>query len=74
MGRHDERLLREISKYFYDSSGIYYRLCRYMAFMYRYDWYIMPYREKVEETKKLEKSFSDALLYLDKSQVKRLSG
>ena len=74
MERHDEKTLREISRYFYDSSGIYYRLCRYMAFMYRYDWYIMPYREKTEETKKLEKAFSDALLYLDKSQVKRVSG
>jgi len=38
-----------------------------MAFMYRYDWYIMPYREKTEDSKKLEKAFSDALLYLDKS-------
>lgn len=74
MARHDEKTLREISKYFYESSGIYYRLCRYMAFLYRYDWYLMPYREKIEETKKIEKGFSEALLYLDKSQVKRLSG
>lgn len=74
MATRDEATLREISKYFYQSSGIYYRLCRYMAFTYRYDWYIMPYREKVEETKKLEKTFSEALLYLDKSQIKRVCG
>lgn len=74
MATRDYTTLREISQYFYESSGIYYRLCRYMAFLYRYDWYIMPYREKKEDTKKIEKGFSDALMYLDKSQVKRVSG
>ena len=35
--------MREISNFFYKTSGIYNRLCRYMAFMYRYDWMITPY-------------------------------
>jgi hypothetical protein len=35
--------MREISNFFYKTSGIYSRLCRYMAFMYRYDWMITPY-------------------------------
>jgi len=29
--------MREISNYFFTKSGIYSRLCRYMAFLYRYD-------------------------------------
>ena len=35
--------LREISDYFYKTSGIYARLCRYMSFLYKYDWFITPY-------------------------------
>lgn len=35
--------MREISNFFYRSSGIYSRLCRYMAYLYRYDWFITPY-------------------------------
>lgn len=74
MAKRDRSTLREISEYFYESSGIYYRLCRYLAFLYRYDWYIMPYREKKEDSKKIEKGFSNALMYLDKSQIKRVCG
>ena len=29
--------MREISNFFYRTSGIYNRLCRYLAYMYRYD-------------------------------------
>lgn len=29
--------MREISNFFYKTSGIYARLCRYMAYLYRYD-------------------------------------
>ena len=35
--------MREISKFFYDTSGIYSRLVRYVAYLYRYDWLITPY-------------------------------
>ena len=35
--------LREISNYFCAVSGIYSRILRYMAFMYRYDWMVTPY-------------------------------
>ena len=34
--------LRRISNYFFNTSGIYSRLCRYMAFLYKYDWFITP--------------------------------
>lgn len=29
--------MRDISNFFYKTSGIYSRLCRYMAYLYRYD-------------------------------------
>lgn len=71
--KHDYATLREISKYFYESSGIYYRLCRYLAFLFRYDWYVTPYVNDMKGEKVL-KEVSRVLLYLDKSEVKRLCG
>lgn len=69
--------LRNISAYFYESSGIYYRLCRYMAFLYRYDWYVTTFMidsvGKVNQNKVLN-DFSKVLLYLDNSNVKKLFG
>lgn len=35
--RQDIKELRAISNYFFLRSGIYSRLCRYMAYLYRYD-------------------------------------
>ena len=35
--RQDLKKIRAISEYFYYSNGIYERLCRYMAYIYRYD-------------------------------------
>ena len=40
--------MREISNFFYRTSGIYSRLCRYMARLYKYDWFITPYIENCE--------------------------
>lgn len=34
--------LRRISDIYYRRSGIYSRLCRYMAYLFRYDWMITP--------------------------------
>ncbi len=39
----DYETMRDISNFFYKTSGIYNRLCRYMAYLYRYDWLITPY-------------------------------
>ena len=64
-----------VSNYFYESSGIYYRLCKYLAFLYRFDWYITPYTVSARKDKeKLLKDFSKVLLYLDKSNIKRMFG
>ena len=39
----DYETMKEISNFFYKTSGIYSRLCRYMAYLYRYDWMVTPY-------------------------------
>jgi len=36
-------MMIEISNFFYRTSGIYARLCRYMAYLYKYDWFITPF-------------------------------
>ena len=71
--------MREISNYFYKISGIYQRLCRYMAYMYRYDWLVTPYFQ--EEKSKNEKSFENlitnfkkVLNYIDNFNVKKNFG
>jgi len=40
--------MRDISNFFYRTSGIYSRLCRYMAYLYKYDWFITPYYNNCE--------------------------
>ena len=73
----DYNLMREISDFFFKTSGIYSRLVRYMAYLYRYDWMLTPYvnvdREKVDSEKVLE-TFYKALSYIDNFEVKRLCG
>ena len=68
--------MRAISIFFYKTSGIYSRLCRYMAYLYRYDWMVTPYIN--EETKKTEdkvlEKFYEVLLYLDNFNAKRFFG
>ena len=74
----DYEEMRAISNFYFDSSGIYARLCRYMAKMYRYDWMITPYineevtKEKDENT--ILADFYKILLYFDNSELKRLFG
>ena len=53
LANRDIATLREISKYFYRTNGIYFRLCNYFAQMYRYDWYIVDevYDDKVDKEK-----------------------
>ena len=67
--------LREISEFFYRASGIYARILRYMAFMYRYDWFVTPYLddEKAKKEKLLE-GFHNCLNDLDNFGVKKQFG
>ena len=54
--RRDIKDLRAISNYYFIKSGIYSRLCRYMAYLYRYDWTIVPirYDDKIKDEKVIE--------------------
>ena len=74
--RGDLEKLRQISNFFYDCSGIYSRMLRYMAFMYRYDWYVTPYVEDKEgaNNDKLLSTFTKVLRTLDKFGVKKKLG
>ena len=71
----DYKELRRISNLFYKVSGMYQRVCDYFAYLYRYDWYVVPevYDESTKEDKIL-KDFSKVLNYLDNSYLKKLCG
>ena len=73
----DYETMRDISNFFYKTSGIYSRLCRYMAYLYRYDWMVTPYintpTEKVKSEKVLD-GFSKTLTFLDNFEVKKFFG
>ena len=70
--------MREISNFYFETSGIYSRLCKYMAYMYRYDWMVTPYINEEAATEKDQDNalseFYKILLYLDNSELKRLFG
>ena len=70
--------MREISKFYFETSGIYSRLCKYMAYMYRYDWMVTPYvNDEVASDKDKDTALADfykILLYLDNSELKKLFG
>ena len=67
----DLKAMREISNFFFKTSGIYARLCRYMAYLYRYDWVITPYVNDTNiKQEKILDSFNKALFALDNFDVK----
>lgn len=71
----DYAFMREVSNFFYESSGIYGRLCRYIAYLYRYDWYVTPYinNDKIKGDKILTE-FNKVLNYVDALAIKKNSG
>lgn len=73
LAEQDTRVLREISNYFYRTSGIYQRACNYFATMYRYDWYITA--EVIDKTvaeEKLVDEFRRISHYLDNSYIRKI--
>lgn len=73
--RGDINKMRDISNYFYKISGIYQRLCRYMAYMYKYDWFVTPYYSSNNiKPDKLLIAFKQALKYMDDFGVKKTFG
>lgn len=78
LGRYNLDTLVEASDFYYRSSGIYSRLCRYAAYLYRYDWFVTPYFNSEDasaaQLKNALKQFNDVLLFLDSSDLKKLFG
>ena len=77
INNYDLAEMREISEFFYKTSGIYSRLVRYMAFMYRYDWFLTPnaYANKEQlKTDKVAGEFYHCLEVLDRFSVKKTLG
>ena len=86
--RRDITKLRAISNFYYDTSGIYKRLCRYLAYLFRYDWYVVPYiyggdtypvdSEKgdvgAKDVNKILDGFFKTLRYLDNFRAKLVLG
>ena len=74
----DYEEMREISNFYFETSGIYSRLCKYMAYMYRYDWMVTPYINEDVASEKDQNAalteFYKILLYLDNSELKKLFG
>lgn len=76
MARHDLEEMRNISNFYYNVNGMYERVCNYFAFLYRYDWYVVPevydYDDLNEE--KCLRDFSKILNYLDNSYIRKICG
>lgn len=86
---YDVQKMRDISNFFFRTSGIYSRLCRYMAYLYRYDWFITPYINNCEnlikdteeddsldlkEKRKIFTNFFKILRYFENSDIKNWCG
>lgn len=71
----DAKELRAYSNHFFNNSGVYSRLCRYMAYLYRYDWVVTPiqYDSKINPAKVQEGWYKAAVL-LDNSKLKKQFG
>lgn len=67
----DIKALRALSNYYFIKSGIYSRLCRYMAYLYRYDWMITPirYDDKIKDEKVIE-GWLKSVAFLDNCDLK----
>ena len=71
----DLKTIRELSRFYFNISGIYERVCKYAAKLYRYDWYIEPriYNKTEAIVKKATKEFYSTLEYFDNSYIKKIT-
>lgn len=76
LSRKDLDSLRRYSEVYYTKSGIYSRLCRYMAFLFRYDWMVTPvtgWDAKVKDSKVIE-GWLRGCKFLENSEFKKVCG
>lgn len=71
----DVPTLREISRYYYKTNGIYQKVINYFATMYRYDWYMVPeiLSDNVKEEKVIT-DFTKTLNFFDATHIKKVCG
>lgn len=64
--------IRGISKHFFATSGIYGRVCRYLAYLPTYDYLVTPYlkHENIVDQKGFLADFNKSLGYLDSMNLK----
>lgn len=76
LAENDLNTVRSISNFYYKFSGIYRRVCDYIAFLYRYDWYAVPeiYDGTDIKEEKILKEFAKLLTFLDNSYIKKKCG
>lgn len=67
--------MREASEFYFKISGIYSRLCKHLANLYRYDWMITPFRgsDKITPDKIID-GFNKSSYYLGEFGVKEFLG
>lgn len=73
----DYQRMQDISNFFFKTSGIYSRLCRYLAKIYRFDWMVTPCvysSSSKEKASKMKDNFYDILNFLDQMKVKETLG
>lgn len=73
----DALALRGLSDYFFRVSGIYQRLCKYLAYLYKYDYFITPYTIvslKDKEEEKMLIHFHRILKMFDEFEIKKFFG
>lgn len=69
------REIRAISNLYFEKSGIYSRLCRYMAYLYRYDWFLTPLiLDSSIKNEKVIEGWYKASLLLENSELKKTFG
>ena len=68
--------LRMASEFYVKTSGIYSRLCKYLAFLYKYDWVVTPYlnTDSEQNRKKMSADFGKLLSFLEDFGVKKYLG
>lgn len=72
---HNVAELRSYSMHFFNTHGIYSRLCRYMAYLFRYDWVVTPvqYDSRVKP-EKVQEGWYKSLVLLENSKLKKAFG
>ena len=70
---------RALSNFYYKISGIYQRLCRYLAYLYKYDWVVDTHINQTEGAKEMPKDkvvrqFNQVLSFLDEFGLKKFFG